>query len=224
MRRICTALMLLATAACMDQEATPMEPDLDPALSRTGMAGSATYQVTVTNNTGGQPFTPPLAVTHRQSLSVFEVGEAASLGVQEIAENGNLTPLQGELGGHKHVADLVIALGAPPPILPGTSRSFTINSEKGAKYVSFVSMLICTNDGFTGLDSVRLPRDVGETSVYATMAYDAGTEINTEDFDDMVPPCDPLTGGPGGSGHRRQQPHPRGERRHPHARRNPGRQ
>ncbi len=82
-------------------------------------------------STNGQPFTPPLAVTHRQSLSVFEVGEAASLGVKEIAENGNLAPLQGELGGHKHVADLVIALGAPPPILPGTSRSFTINSDTG---------------------------------------------------------------------------------------------
>jgi hypothetical protein len=31
-----------------------------------------------------------------------------------------------------------------------------------------------------------------------TMAYDAGTEANTEDFADMVPPCQALIGG--GSG------------------------
>ena len=200
MRRICTALMLLATAACVDQEAAPTAPEFDVALSVSGKGGSATYEVTVTNDTGGQPFTPPLAVTHRKSLVVFEVGEAASLGVQEIAENGNLGPLEAALTGHKHVSDLVIALGSPPPILPGTSRTFTITAGKGAKYLSFVSMLICTNDGFTGLDAVRLPKDGDDTSVYMTMAYDAGTEINTEDFDDMVPPCDPLTGGPGGSG------------------------
>jgi hypothetical protein len=55
-------------------------------------------------------------------------------------------------------------------------------------------MLICTNDGFTGLDRVRLPSGVGDTVTLLTNAYDAGTEVNTEDFADIVPPCQGLVG------------------------------
>ena len=185
---------MIALAACMDQEVTPLEPEFDAAFSSGSSGGLATYEVTVTNLTSGQPFTPPLAVTHRRGLDVFEVGEPASLGVQEIAENGNLGPLNDALTGHPKVSDLVIALGAPPPILQGTSRTFTITADRRAKFFSFVSMLICTNDGFTGINEVRLPRDDDDPSVHTLVAYDAGTEINTEDLDDMVPPCGPLTG------------------------------
>ena len=52
-------------------------------------------------------------------------------------------------------------------------------------------MLICTNDGFTGLDTVRLPRK--KRTVYSR-GYDARTEMNTEFFGDMVPPCQGLIG------------------------------
>ena len=52
-------------------------------------------------------------------------------------------------------------------------------------------MLICTNDGFTGIDTVKLPSK--KRTVYS-VAYDARTEQNTEDFADMVPPCQGLIG------------------------------
>jgi hypothetical protein len=55
-------------------------------------------------------------------------------------------------------------------------------------------MLICTNDGFTGLDSLALPANVGDSVTAYRDGYDAGTEINTEDFADMVPPCQGLIG------------------------------
>jgi hypothetical protein len=55
-------------------------------------------------------------------------------------------------------------------------------------------MLICTNDGFTGVSSLRLPHHVGQTFVVRSAGYDAGTEVNTEDFADMVPPCQALVG------------------------------
>lgn len=202
MRRISTVLVLVAlaaTTACQDQEAGPVGPEGTVAISSTAAssAGPSVYEVTVTNLTDGQPLTPPLAVTHRQRLSVFEVGEAASLGVREIAENGNLGPLDGALAGDKHLSDLVIALPsdplAPPPILPLASRTFMITADSGFKHFSFVSMLICTNDGFTGLASARLPQRVGDTSDHELVAYDAGSEMNTEDLDDMVPPCGKIT-------------------------------
>lgn len=202
MRRILPLSLVaavVAVAACGDTDIS--EPRLAPdALSEarqaaTGPAGWATYRVTITNlTTAGQPFTPPLAVTHRKPASLFTVGSPASHALQEIAENGNLAPMVEWLSGAKHVADLVVAAGDPPPLFPGSSVSFDLSVERGAKYLSFVSMLICTNDGFTGIDGLRLPREVGGTGQAYTGAYDAGTEMNTEDFVDLVPPCPALTG------------------------------
>jgi hypothetical protein len=52
----------------------------------------------------------------------------------------------------------------------------------------------CTNDGFTGVNGLRLPRKVGDSVTTVTAGYDAGTEINTEDFAHIVPPCQALIG------------------------------
>ena len=101
------------------------------------------------------------------------------------------------LGEDTQVYD-VVAASAPlvPANNPGgtgfeSSETFTITAQGRARYLSFASMLICTNDGFTGLDSVRLPRH--KITVY-TAGYDARTEANTEDFADIVPPCQGLIG------------------------------
>ncbi|MCI0634839.1 MAG: spondin domain-containing protein [Actinobacteria bacterium] len=166
----------------------------------------ATYEVTVTNLTEGQAFTPPVVATHRATVDRFDVGAAASFEVQEIAENGRLGPMLSLVQGSKHVNDSAfIADGSamPAPVVPASraealglpsSQTFTLESATGAKFLSWVSMLICTNDGFTGVDSLRLPDEVGESVTVGTQGYDAGTEINTEDLADIVPPCAPLSG------------------------------
>ena len=172
------------------------------AASASDEAGLRTYRVTIANLTGGQPLTPPIIATHRKPLHVFEVGAPASFELKEIAENGNLAPMLAALGASGHVFD-VEAGGAPivPASNPGGTpfaswATFTLESDEGAKYFSWASMLICTNDGFTGVDSLRLPQHVGDVVSVETNGYDAGTEINTEDFADIVPPCPPLTGVP----------------------------
>lgn len=199
-RSLAVVLAVLAAAACSDttEPAGPTvdaEPDLANANASPKAADMSTYEITIYNLTDGQPFTPPLAVTHRGAADLFEVGEAASFGVKEIAENGNLGPLLAAVGESRHVSDIVVAVaGDPPPVLPGGSVTFEIDAERGARFFSFVSMLICTNDGFTGLDRRKLPNQLGEQIIFETAGYDAGTEINTEDFADIVPPCPPLTG------------------------------
>ena len=101
------------------------------------------------------------------------------------------------LGGDADVHDVV---EGDVPLVPandpgGTgcpnSATFMITTHKKAKFLSFASMLICTNDGFTGLDTIRLPKK--KLTVFS-VAYDARTEMNTEDFADMVPPCQGLIG------------------------------
>lgn len=161
---------------------------------------AVTYEVTITNLTDGQPLTPPLLATHTDAVDLFTVGEAAGIGIQEIAENGNLAPALDALNSSNQVFDVVVA-GEPlvPAGNPGGtpfSDSVTLNitSLPHVRYLTYASMLICTNDGFTGLDSLELPRQVGDTVTVQRAAYDAGTEINTEDFADIVPPCQGLIG------------------------------
>jgi hypothetical protein len=80
-----------------------------------------------------------------------------------------------------------------PPAFPD-SVTFEITASGNAHFLSFVSMLVCTNDGFTGVDSLRLPEGKGKTETADTQAYDSFTEQNTEDFAHIVPPCQGLIG------------------------------
>jgi len=159
-----------------------------------------TYRVTITNLTRGQPLTPVAVATHRTSVDAFTVGEPASLGVKEIAENGNLGPFVSSLQGSSGVSEVV--QGAFPLVPEGTpgaamfpdSVTFEVHATADARRLSWVSMLICTNDGFTGVDGLKLQVLVSESVTVVTAGYDAGTEINTEDFADIVPPCQGLIG------------------------------
>jgi hypothetical protein len=160
----------------------------------------ATYEVTISDLTAGQPLTPPVVATHRAATSMFTVGQPASFALKEIAENGNLAPMISQVESDKHVADSAAAsaplvpAGLPGSAMFGDSVTLTVSASEGAKFLSFASMLICTNDGFTGVDSLRLPKDVGDAVIARSAGYDAGTELNTEDFADIVPPCQGLVG------------------------------
>lgn len=154
---------------------------------------SQMYEVTITNLTPGQPLTPPLLVTHSENAGFFTPGEMASDELQQLVENGNAEPLVEMLQGKTGVLDII---QGTTPLVPANdpgktglnySETFTVSAEGNMRYLSFASMLVCTNDGFAGIDSVKLPFYKQKT-VYA-MAYDARTEMNTEDFADIVPPC-----------------------------------
>jgi hypothetical protein len=184
----CAAAVLGAAACTPDMPSAP-----DPAFAF-GSEGSV-YEVTVENLTANQPFTPPLVATHRAAVHIFRVGQAASEGVRQIAENGDLDPMIAAIEADRHFADYAVLFGPDvPPVLGGQVVSGQLRASLGATRLSWISMLVCTNDGFTGSTSVALPRQVGDAVSFLTNAYDAGTEINTENFDDLVPPCGPLTG------------------------------
>ena len=188
MRRSLVALATVLTVAALN----PVAASADPPV--------ATYEVTITNLTPGQPLTPPVLAVHRASTDVFDVGEPAPAEVVAIAENGNNVPLETALGADKHVASQVsgtaplVPAGTPGAATFDDNVTLTVTGDTGANYLSWVSMLICTNDGFTGIDSLRLPKKVGDSVAVTTQGYDAGSEINTEDFADIVPPCQGLIG------------------------------
>jgi Spondin_N len=160
------------------------------------------FEVTITNFTDGQPLTPPVIATHRGRHQVFEVGQPASVGVREIAENGNSAPLLAQLAADPFDRIFAFAESGDGPLVPeGTPGSGMFADQvtltitgKARDRLSWVSMLICTNDGMTGVDSLRLPRKMGDRSRVRTDGYDAHTEDNTEDYADIVPPCQELIG------------------------------
>ena len=170
-----------------------------PAAAVSTAAGAETvntYTVTFENQTSTQYFTPPNFAVHRDTVDLFDIRQPASPGIQAVAENGAVPVLAAEIAGAVDDAGLgVSGVGADAPIAPGQSVSFDVTSNE-AKF-SLVSMIICTNDGFTASDSKNLP-GAGETITYNLRGYDAGTEINTENRADVVPA--PFCGEGGGTG------------------------
>lgn len=148
---------------------------------------SETYRITVENLTHGQPLTPAVVAVHGHGFRLFRNNRSASNGIQQLAENGGVPVLVAELEANPAVASTVVVGSAP--IAPGGSESALVTTSHGADRISLAAMLVCTNDGFGGLSSVKLSGSSGSKIRYA-YAYDAGTEINTQDVDDLVPPCD----------------------------------
>jgi len=137
-----------------------------------------TWNVTVTNLTTGQPFSAPLWAVHTNHADLWSVGELATAGHSLIAEDAANAPLQGALNADPNVLQAATALPpapAAPPIPPGAFREFAVPSEGPYNDLSMLWMLVRTNDGFSGLDSVKLAE-----GTWLVGAYDAGTERNNE--------------------------------------------
>ncbi|MFQ6019171.1 MAG: spondin domain-containing protein [Dehalococcoidia bacterium] len=159
-----------------------------------------TYRVTLENRTSGQPLSPPVAATHRKSIRMFRVGKLASPGLEAIAEDGDQSMMFARFDGSDKATDAVdLRLPLTPSGMTATvmgmevddSETFDITAHPGDRF-SLATMLICTNDGFTGLNAVKLPKKVGSVVEFMLAGYDAGTEDNTELSGDIVDPCSGL--------------------------------
>jgi hypothetical protein len=178
LKRILTATLALALLGL------PALPNGAAAQTQTG---TRTYQVTVTNITNSMQGLSPLVIaTHPASARTWQMGQPASPGLELLAEEGMTGALAGEV---RAGATDVVTTGAH--LLPRDSITVTITARDG-DVLSAATMLIQTNDGFTGLDSAALAD--GSTD---TMAYDAGTEDNTEAKSDVPgPPFGGMNAGP----------------------------
>ncbi|WP_303902922.1 spondin domain-containing protein [Thiohalomonas denitrificans] len=135
-----------------------------------------TYQVTVTNLTRGEVFTPVLVASHSPASLLFTEGAPASMELSALAEGGATAPLKTLLDGDERVRDTATAGG---PVPPGGTVSITIQAKK-RDHVSMAAMLVPTNDGFFAVQSAALPKEDQETVTLYAPAYDAGSEPNDE--------------------------------------------
>lgn len=194
--RILTSLALLLALLGLQS----VLPTATAQLQQTDETDLATYQVTLENLTDGQPFSPPVAVTHDRTVRLLSVGAPASDALAAIAQAGNPEPMVELLSGLTNGVTDVVNVGRPLTPMGATATvegatitdtvTFTMTAAPG-DYLSLATMLICTNDGLVGLDSATLP-DPGEERVIALGAYDAGHEENTEQSTDLVDACSAL--------------------------------
>lgn len=184
-RRLLTTLGLLLALSMILTNGVVLAKDGPP---------MASYQVTIQNLATGQPLSPPVAATHRGGMRMFQPRHLASPELEAIAEDGNQIPMFEQFASSDQVSD---AVDVGQPLTPyGTAVgdftdqvTFSIEARPGDR-LSLATMLICTNDGFTGLNGARLPAHGSAT--YLLKGYDAGTEDNTERSQDIVDPCSVL--------------------------------
>jgi len=163
-------------------------PDADSIFDST--VGS--FTVTLTNTSDSQPMTPPVVILHdapedNNGFLWFEVGQPAIGEVVMIAEDGLFMPLLEVAQSQGFVSAAGPAFVdpvAPGPVLPGQTATVTLDSAAEGQVMTIVTMVVCTNDGFTGVSA----RPLAEETVLAPI-YDAGSESNVEMLDYWVPPC-----------------------------------
>lgn len=139
-------------------------------------AADVQYEVSITNLTRGQIFSPPLVVTHPGSISLFKVGYPASAGLSALAQDGMTAPLAQGLKGKRGVR-VTEGMG---PILPGATVKLRVAASSMYSRLSVATMLVSTNDAFAAASGVALPRAMGGMGSYEVPAYDAGAEDNDE--------------------------------------------
>ena len=133
------------------------------------------YQVTITNVTRAQVFTPIVAASHRGKVTVFELGQPASAELEQLAEGGDTAPLAAKLKA-QGARDVVSSGEALPP---GGTVMLKVRGSARHNRVSVAAMLIPTNDTFFAVTDVQT-RPPGRSVNLWVPGYDAGTEPNTE--------------------------------------------
>lgn len=164
---------------------------LIPSAASSGGGGTHHWLVTITNLTppgpgppGSQPLSPPLFVVHSNRADVWSLGEIATHPVAAIAEDANNGPAESAYGDLHGVRQVFTGAGGPIP--SGVSRTYMVETSGRFDRLSVVTMLVNTNDAFTGLDSFRVR---GHGATRETMAYDAGSERNNEQRAYIPGPC-----------------------------------
>lgn len=157
------------------------------ALAAMTIVHAGTFRVTITNN-GPQPLSPLFFAASDSTFNTFTLGGTASAGIKNIAERGNATAMTGIAAAAGSAVATYGVLGGSP-LTPGNTRTTTFTTDSAHPYFSFAAMLGQTNDGFIGesVSSAMLNLNNGplDLHIFGTRAWDAGTELNTQNAADL---------------------------------------
>ena len=158
------------------------------------VAEAAPIRITVTNNqpADGLFITPLLSIFHDGTYDTFSPAGSASVGVEVIAEEGDVSVGRAAVQAAGHRAEVIANAGGFPgaPVLdPGEVTSFVFDLDPTSqRFFSFLSMVIPSNDTFIGnpdpmafaiFDAMGLFTGLPDIILTGANVWDAGTEANT---------------------------------------------
>ena len=146
------------------------------------------YDVTVVNLTHDQPLSP-IAVTLHGDSKMWQIGMPASAALELLAEGGDNSEFIAADG-------IIVGNSTESPVGPGTSTTISISTtDELATHLTIVTMLVNTNDAFSGLTGLELSSlTVDSPKSWLLNVYDSGTEANSEWAGTIPGPADGGTG------------------------------
>ena len=181
-------------AAADDAEADDAEA---PAEAPAPEPVSQMFEITLTNLTegvhgeSGQTLSPAIFAAHPAGVKLAAVGEPANEAIVMLAEGGSTLGLEALAAAAG--ANVEIAMNADMTrryTMPGQSSTVTLTADMVNSSLSVGSMLVSTNDAFVAVIDVPLFDEAGMpvSATIELMAYDAGSEDNTEMASDIPGP------------------------------------
>lgn len=183
-----TSALALTLSACNDSDNNDVPEVVTPAPTPTPTPDEFSYSVTLTNLTYAQPLSPLAVLLHGDS-KMWEIGSASSLPLEVLAESGDNADLLAD-------ASVLVSASDSDVLLPGNSSSVTISTtDRMATHLTSATMLVNTNDAFSGLTGVDISTmAVDESMSWNLNVYDSGTEANDEAAGTIPGPADGGTG------------------------------
>lgn len=177
-----TASLLLSACGHDDDDEMVVTPTPTPTPPPAVMH---TYSVTVTNLTANQPMSPLILVAHNGESKLWQAGESVSVAIEKMAEGGDTA----DIAALEVIDESVNGAGM---LMPGMSETLSITlNEDMVSHLSLATMLVNTNDAFTGVNGYDISElEVNMPMTMRSMAYDAGTEANSEAKGTIPGPAD----------------------------------
>lgn len=146
---------------------------------------SKQFQVTFTNNTNAQPLSPIAFVMH-QGGTLWTIGSSATNALEVLAESGDNSEVLAE-------TIVIRSASGSGVVMPGASQTVNLSftDDLDGKSLSAVTMLVNTNDAFTGFTGMDISEMmVGASNTFNIPSYDSGTEGNSEMAGTIPGPAD----------------------------------
>lgn len=162
----------LILTACDDNDSNS-----SPVITEDNSAiNTMSYEVTLTNSTYNQPLSPPALILHNSDYVPWTIGQTATNGLEVLAESGSPDDFLTE------ASNALDSTSGDDILLPGTSITLTLTADtEDALALTVATMLVNTNDAFTGINSQPLMElTLEESTQFLAPIYDAGTEANNE--------------------------------------------
>ncbi len=173
---IALASVLSACGGGSSNNTTSASATIDSASSTN--TGMMSFDITVSNATNNQPLAPVGVALHEAGYSAWQIGTAASAGLEFLAEGGNPAMFLDEA---QAAPQFLTQTTGTAPIGGGGSETLSISVTNAVNlHLTLAAMLVHTNDAYTGVTNMPIDLTVNESLTFYTAVYDAGTEADDE--------------------------------------------